>query len=190
LNRLYVSVRLHGLVVDERAMPLYDGLRLGESPRAELSFPGADVLLRCTEDEVWVRGRRLGPGDTLQMSLGAVHLCIEILDARPRWHHTLDRLGEVLGFRMPLPDLRVLFATVALAVGAAFVDASTSFLERSTTAHDDVQAVLVALGAPQARPQALEGPATPVRIPERDEDRPPAVYRPVEERVPTHDVPR
>ena len=192
MTHLYVSVRLHGTVVDERILPLHDGLRLGEAPDAAIPFPGADLILRMVDGKLWVRGRALGVGDRLDMSLGAVDLVVEVLDRAFGWTWLARRLENALGTWPTLPDARVLLATVALALAAASVDAMTDFVTADPVASAEVQALhdaLVPTSGPQrsarieAPDQSERAPAAPASRParpepaSRDYEVPPVVFQ-------------
>lgn len=109
---LSVIVRLHGAVVENRVLAVSRAVRLGESPSADVPFPGADLTVRRHGDRLAIRGRTLGEGDDLTIRLGKVEVQLE---------HTL---------RSPVPhewagqfDGRFLMVLVLVAVSATWLDA-------------------------------------------------------------------
>ena len=109
MTHLYVRVRLHGALVEQRLLPLTDGMRLGEAADAVVSFPGADLLVQVVDDRLRVRGRDLGPGDLLTMELGPVQVAIEVLSSASRWDRLArlanapNLMGDPTSFRGRLP---------------------------------------------------------------------------------------
>ncbi len=184
MTHLYVSVRLHGIVVEQRLLPIVDGLRLGESPDAAIRFPGADLLLRVVDGRLRVRGRELGVGDTLGMELGPVSLHLEAHDCAYGLTWLSRRLENALGGRPTLPDARLLLASAAIALGAASADAMTRFVRVDPVASAQVQAWRDAFGPTDARNAQIEAPEQPA-TPEpeapplpRDAPSPPVGFQP------------
>ncbi|MBW2255243.1 MAG: hypothetical protein JRI25_11665, partial [Deltaproteobacteria bacterium] len=142
MTHVYVSVRFFGTVVDERLLPICDVMRIGESEGAIIPFPGADLVMRRVEGHLLVRGRQLGPGDTLSMSLGSVEVTLEVLGLRN--HDTVsglwDRLEDTLSF--PIPDLRLLLATATIALAGSFLEVANGFVATNPVASRSVQAWL------------------------------------------------
>lgn len=67
--RLQVSVQLRGEIIEDTVVPVSDGLRLGEHPRAAVAFPGLDLVLQRDDDAVLVRGHRLVDGDSFEIGV-------------------------------------------------------------------------------------------------------------------------
>ncbi|MBW1878190.1 MAG: hypothetical protein JRJ84_07500 [Deltaproteobacteria bacterium] len=153
MTHVYVSVRFFGTVVDERLLPICDVMRIGESEGAIIPFPGADLVMRRVEGHLLVRGRQLGPGDTLSMSLGSVEVTLEVLGLRN--HDTVsglwDRLEDTLSF--PIPDLRLLLATATIALAGSFLEVANGFVATNPVASRSVQAWLHQLAPEEETPQ-------------------------------------
>ena len=120
MGDLSVLVRLHGTIVENRVLPVAGLVRLGESPAADVPFPGADLTVTRSADGLHIRGRVLAEGDTLTVQLGKVEVTLE---------HTLHA---------PMPrewgghfDGRFLMVLLLVAVSAAWVEA----FERWATVH-------------------------------------------------------
>jgi len=109
---LSVIVRLHGSVVENRVLEVARVARIGESPSADVPFPGADLQVTRTEAGLHIRGRTLAEGDELTIQLGKIEVKLE---------HTM---------RTPVPhewtgqfDSRFLLVLVLVAVSATWLDA-------------------------------------------------------------------
>lgn len=192
MSHLYVSVRLYGAVVDERLLPVCEVIRLGDGEDALVPFPGADLVVRRGAEGLWVRGRLLEAGEQTSIALGPVQVTLEVLEKEPKPHRGdlvrwYKRLEDKLDAPLPLPDLRLLIATAAIALLGSFWDAAGGFVATDPVASRNVQALMEQIapsGARNARIQAPDGAheeeAPPVaRAPQaRPQEFPPATFVP------------
>lgn len=118
MTHLHVVVRLYGSVVEDRLVPLRGAVRLGESERAAVSFPGADILVEAQGGRFLVRGRPLLDGAPVEVTLGTVRLTLTQIRSTTR------RLDAI-------PDVRLLLATAAVALFASWCDATSGFVARN-----------------------------------------------------------
>lgn len=144
--RVDVTVSLYGVPVVTRMCTVRGCLRLGEHPDAAVSFPGADLLIVADGGSLRVRGRTLGPGEGLEMHLGAVHLRLVTSDQRasipiPTW----------------TPDLRIFVATLALALLATTWETAG----KAAAHHEQLQAALQQLVPTRSAPLRAEVGAQP-----------------------------
>ncbi len=117
MGDLSVVLRLGGRVVEERVLPVSAAVRIGEHPRAAMSFPGADLLVVRAGTDLMVRGHRIEPGESLCVKLGAVEVDLE---------HTLRG-------RVPLEepsrfDLRFLVVAIMVTGIGAWLEVSDQWL--------------------------------------------------------------
>ena len=77
MGDLSVTVWLNGDLVEDRVLAVDRVVRIGESPRAAVSFPGADIAVVRMGDRLAVRGRQLEEGEEVRISLGAVEVTVE-----------------------------------------------------------------------------------------------------------------
>ena len=115
MGDLRVRLSLRDEVVEDRVLVVSDRVRLGEALDAKVSFPGADVQVRRVGDDFRIRGRWLREGETLDLSLGAVHVVFE---------HT--RPAGIPGAWRSALDLRFALSAVAVVVLAAWIDTAKS----------------------------------------------------------------
>ena len=117
MGKLSVVVSMHGVVVESRMLSVRREVCLGEAEGADISFPGAHLVVRRGKEGLVVRGRTLAEGDGLQIRLGKVLVQLE---------HTRT------GFRgvIPVPhelsgsfDGRFLLMLLFVVVCSAWVDA-------------------------------------------------------------------
>lgn len=173
---LYVTVHLHGALVEEKLCPVAEALWLGDVPEAAVTFPGARVRVRRVGDRLEVEGRRLDVGRRLKLRKGPVDVRLEAVRPRPM---PMSLEG--------LPDLRILVASAAVVLFGAWLETSWRFVSSNPVAQASAHALFQA-AAPEepvatARPNlpafhvddAFELPPRPV---EQREDWPPAVFRP------------
>lgn len=117
---LSVTVRLNGEVVEDRALRVERMVRIGEADDAEVSFPGADLTVVRAGRRLLVRGRALQEGDTLDLSLGPVEVCIE---------HTLR--GSIPSELASVFDRRFLVVVALVTAAGTWLDAASSWIERN-----------------------------------------------------------
>lgn len=117
MGKLSVVVSLHGVVVESRVLSVHREVCLGEAKGADISFPGAHLVVRRAGDGLLVRGRTLAEGDGLEIQLGRILVQLE---------HTRT------GFRgvIPVPhelsgsfDGRFLLMLLFIVVGSTWIDA-------------------------------------------------------------------
>lgn len=65
---------MHGTLVEDRVLPVDRVVRIGESGRAAVSFPGADIAVVRMGRWLSVRGRKLEEGDEVSIFLGPVEV--------------------------------------------------------------------------------------------------------------------
>jgi tetratricopeptide (TPR) repeat protein len=93
MGDLAVSVSLHGAPVADDLLRVRHIVRIGESPSAAVSFPGADIAVVRVGRDLAVRGRRLAEGQGIGVSLGPVRVWLEHTQRAPRsrpLHEHLD----------------------------------------------------------------------------------------------------
>jgi hypothetical protein len=134
-------------LVEQRLVPLTDGMRLGEAAEAAVAFPGADLVLQVVDGRLRVRGHDLGCGDLLTMDLGPVEVSLEVLDAASPWERLARRAGQAVGFPGTWPDPRLLVATLAVALAVACAEAWSDFVTRDPRATEGVAHLLEALAS-------------------------------------------
>lgn len=170
---LRVTVWLYDTVIEDRTVGVRDTVRLGESPEAEVGFPGADLFVVRRGDKLLLRGREVLPGQPLSMYLGGVTLQLEALDS-------IAHDDELPAWQLPSFDLRVLVATAAVALTATFVDTVSRFVETDPNATEQLAVFLA--------PELLEGFEEPtVNARFTTPDRLPQVREPASEALPVHD---
>ncbi|MFK7928177.1 MAG: hypothetical protein AB8H79_08295 [Myxococcota bacterium] len=75
MMRLQVTVELSGEIVEDTVLNVTDGLRLGEHEEAVVAFPGLDIVLSSSPDDVvLIRGHRLRDGDCYTLTEGNVRV--------------------------------------------------------------------------------------------------------------------
>jgi tetratricopeptide (TPR) repeat protein len=84
MGDLAVSVSLHGAPVADSVLRVRHIVRIGESPNAAVSFPGADIAVVRVGRDLAVRGRRLAEGQGIGVSLGPVRVWLEHTQRAPR----------------------------------------------------------------------------------------------------------
>ncbi|MCB9778106.1 MAG: tetratricopeptide repeat protein [Alphaproteobacteria bacterium] len=119
MGDLSVIVQLHGEVVEEQVLPVTRAIRVGEAEGADVSFPGADLLVVRAGRRLLVRGRSLDEGDSLELSLGAVEVTIE---------HTMR--GRTPGEWRNAFDPRFLAVVAMVTAAGTWLDAAGSWLDR------------------------------------------------------------
>lgn len=124
MGDLSVTVRLSGHVVEQQVLRVPRVVRLGESPDAAVSFPGADFGVLRVGNRLCLRGRTLDEGDELELELGQVHVTLEHT-ARARLPHEWEGAW----------DRRFLAAVLLVVAAGSWVDAAHSWLShRADTA--------------------------------------------------------
>jgi hypothetical protein len=137
MTHVVVTIRYLGSVVEQRLIRLRDGLRLGDTTAAEVSFPGATLVLRHDARGWTVGGHRLVPGRSLVLEFGAFEVSLEGVTGAPN-----HRLGD------DGPDLRLLVATLALVLLGAWADTATRVADRNPAVRATIQALLLRPEAP------------------------------------------
>jgi tetratricopeptide (TPR) repeat protein len=148
VGELAVTVRLHGVVVDDRVLRVGQQVRIGEAPDAAVSFPGADIAVVRMGRRLALRGRTLDEGEEMTLSLGAVEVGLE---------HTLH--GPTHSEWTGAMDGRFLAAVALVALGGAWFDAAEGWAERQAgTALSPItelrQALLAVTDGPDPRQSA------------------------------------
>jgi len=116
MGNLSVTIRLNGVLVDDRVMPVPNVVRLGEADDAAVAFPGADLKVLRVGDRLSVRGRSLEEGEEACISLGAVDVHLE--------HTVTARLpSEWAG----VVDPRFVATVLMVVAGAAYHDANVAW---------------------------------------------------------------
>lgn len=121
MGDLVVTVRLHGQVVEDRVVAVRRAVRLGDTPYATVSFPGADLLVVRTDAGLLVRGRTLAEGEDVQLALG--HVDVTLTHAAPEgW--SPGQSGWTQRF-----DTRFLLCALLVAALGTWMDAAEAWLE-------------------------------------------------------------
>jgi len=141
LPHLYVSVRLHGVVADQRLCQVRDQVWLGSAPHALVSFPGPALRVVRHGDALQVQGRWLHPGKPVRMVRDGLEVQLEAVRASPSRREV----------EWVVPDLRVLVASAAIVLLGAWWEAVGAFLER----HPGAVASLAGEVEEQMAPAAL-----------------------------------
>ncbi len=115
---LAVTVRLNGVLVEDRVIAVYSLVRLGEATDAVVPFPGADVAVVRLGKRLALRGRTLEEGEEMEIALGAtlVHL-----------RHT-HKFSPPSAIRATL-DTRFLVAALLVMVIGSWIDAAEYWLD-------------------------------------------------------------
>ncbi len=133
MTHISVIVRFLGAVVEERVVRLRDGMRIGDAVGAVVSFPHISLVI-CHDSLGWtVSGHRMVPGRHLVLSYGDFEVALEgvtELPARRSADHS--------------PDIRLLVATLALMLSAAWLDTMGRVLDHNPELARGIQALLVA----------------------------------------------
>lgn len=79
MGELQVTIRYNGFLVDDQVVRVRDVVRIGDSPDAKVSFPGASVAVHRVGEDLDIRGRRLKQGERTGFSLGQVKVELEHL---------------------------------------------------------------------------------------------------------------
>jgi len=183
-----VRIHFHGSPVEDRLIQVRDTVHLGETSDAVVAFPGASLLVRRDGEHVVVRGRRLGVGDGLTMTLGAVKVALEVVQPDP-----------IPSRATWVPDLRLLVATASVALAGAAWDSVVGVVQDNPVAARAVEDLLQPFAddpsprtaAVQVAEQALESEELPVGSEDRgpqDPERPPATYLPFPPEPPACDL--
>ena len=154
MGDLAVMVRLNGDIVDERVVEVERLVRIGESPDAVISFPGADLAIVRLGGRLAVRGRILEEGDELTLALGPVEVRIEHTvraSLPPEWAGLWDR--------------RFLAAALLVVAAGTWVDAAEAWIERqpagSTAIVGQVRDLIREAGREANETRALAMPSGP-----------------------------
>ncbi len=122
MPRLYVNVRFHDVVVDDKVCTVRDEVLLGDYDEAKASFPGARLRVLNRSGRLSVLGRTLHEGQQRTLRFGDVQLSLERV-GRP-WR--AERTTMV-------PDLRLLVATAAIILFSGFIDTVSHLLDQRST---------------------------------------------------------
>lgn len=119
MGDLAVTVRMNGFVVEDRVLPIRRLVRIGEVDGADVTFPGADVVVVRMGDRLALRGRHLEEGEQMEIALGSIQVSVE--------HTMRARLpSEWAG----LVDWRFAAAAVLVTVAGGWVDAAEAWADR------------------------------------------------------------
>ncbi len=111
MGDLAVSVSLHGAPVADSVLRVRHIVRIGESPSAAVSFPGADIAVVRVGPDLAVRGRRLAEGQGIGVSLGPVRVWLEHTQRRRLSHPWREHL-----------DLRFLATALLVTVSGLWLE--------------------------------------------------------------------
>ena len=146
MGDLSVTVRLNGVLVEDRVLSVHSLVRIGDSPDALVTFPGADVAVVRLGKRLALRGRSLEEGEEMDIALGAtqVHL---------RHTHTRFAPPSALGSTI---DARFLVAAVLVLVTGSWIDAASYWLDQQShsVSATPLAWVLEAVDAVQGDPDA------------------------------------
>ena len=135
MGDLSVTVRMNGFVVEDRVLPVRRLVRVGEAEGAEVSFPGADVVVVRMGDRLALRGRHLEEGEQMDIALGPVSVTVE---HTVRAHFPLEWAG--------LWDWRFCAAAVIMITAGAWVDAADAWVDTLPERESAGELIEVALG--------------------------------------------
>ncbi len=161
MGDLSVVVRLNGEVVEDRVIPVERIVRIGESPDAAISFPGADIAVVRMADRLAVRGRTLEEGEEMQLELGPVEVRVEHTvraNLPPEWAGLWDK--------------RFLAAALLVTAAGTWIDAAEAWLDRqppdAIAAVSQVRGLFGVVGVEGAGQRATTMPAAPEAVAEPD----------------------
>lgn len=77
MGDLAVTVRLNGVLVEDRILKVSTVVRLGDAPDATVPFPGADLAVVRIGSRLALRGRCLEEGEEMELSLGATQVLLQ-----------------------------------------------------------------------------------------------------------------
>lgn len=143
MTHVFVLVRCRGTLIEDRLCRLEDGLRLGDTSRAAVIFPGAVLVVERDAMGWRVAGHRLVAGRQLVLQIGDYEVSLEGIVEAP------SRRDPLQGF-----DLGILVATAAILLLALWLDG----VQRTVDDHADTLAGLQArlFGAEDVRDPEAE----------------------------------
>ncbi len=154
---LRVTVELHGTVIEDRLLKVQEDVRLGDSRWADVPFPGADLTVTRVGMGLEVRGRTLRQGVPLSLTLGAVVVTMEA---------TAVGQPSPWGWAAPAVDLRVLVATVGVALTGSFIESVDRFVQNDPIASEQIAEWLEPGWADDASRTARAHVAPPDELPD------------------------
>lgn len=146
MGDLHVTVRLGEHIVEDQVISVRDVVRLGEHEGALVGFPGASVAVCRVGQELDVRGRRLGEGDSTTLDLGQVHVRLDHLVPE-----SVIRPGP-----MPM-DLRFLLIALGVTTAGMWVDLGKELLPLDPSPVSERAAVQPVSMSPDAPLPTLQG---------------------------------
>ncbi|MEL6348004.1 MAG: tetratricopeptide repeat protein [Myxococcota bacterium] len=117
MGDLAVTVKLNGVLVDDRLIPVHSLVRIGESRESLVHFPGADIAVVRLGARLALRGRVLDEGEEMDISLGATQVHLR--------HTTKFCPPSALSAKL---DTRFLVAAVLVMVCGSWFDAAEYWL--------------------------------------------------------------
>lgn len=146
MGNLAVNVSLHGIVVEDRVVPVRRMVRIGEGPDSRVSFPGADVSVVRVGKSLALRGRVLEEGEEMRISLGPVDV---------RLTHTFR--GATPSEWTGMIDRRFLAAAAVVTAAGTWIDSAEMWMER-TGAADSGPAIV------QTMIESMKGRSSPTEV--------------------------
>jgi hypothetical protein len=135
VTHLVVTIRFQGAVVEHRIVRLREAMRLGEARGSAVSFPFATLVVQRDPLGWTVGGHRLVPGRSLVLGFGDFEVSLEgVVEDSAVFTRDLG------------PDLRLLVATVAVLLAAAWWDVMYRVASDNPELAAQVRAYLVAPG--------------------------------------------
>ncbi len=170
MTHLSVTVWLRDCVVDERICPLVEGLTFGDTRRAAVAFPGRTVRLTHHATGWNVAGLPLRADRPVVVHDGDVKAVFELV---VRQHREIVASIAHHG--------RLLLATAAAILAAAFLDQVDGFVNANPELADRVQAFVFAPASPHDGNPSQTAASVDLEVPVqavRDAERPPATWVP------------
>ena len=156
MGDLNIQLRLNGIVVDDKTVPVRSAVVLGDFPGASVLFPGASVRVRRVAGELQALGRGLKEGDSVTLTLPNISVQLR---------HTEPKRRAGLLAESPIDHRFLMAMTVVILVGT-WMDAVGAWMHRLPAAaltseplwRDAAQEERATLNARDSRSAALETP--------------------------------
>ena len=117
MGNLSVQMRLHGIVIDDRTLPVRRSVVVGDWPQAKAVFPGSPVCVRRVGNCLDVNGTLLREGESVDLCEGAVEVTLS--HTALRW----TRIGS------GVMDQRFLAAVVVLVASGHWIEAANGWIK-------------------------------------------------------------